>query len=236
MLQLKHTTSLFQGKSATSGDYFSFLATYLGSWCYWLPSALNRSFFINDNHDQTSYLDRYSKSGPNFSKENGPGGPLFLEFGSPRPLFSPDQNFRDSSYMTAVTVVEIWSLLPCQHCREVAKCMQFIILMSMKVQGLCGRRCTGQLLSFLADQLTLAGRKIGSQSIKSVEMAKLHVSKCWTADPFHLKWEHTSAFCTRSLPDLPKRSNDYESSQWYSTSCRSSWPNTINLQDLEIHA
>ena len=89
--------------------------------------------------------------------------------------------------MTAVTVVEIGSLLPCQHCSEVEKCMQFIILMSMKVQGLCGRRCTGQLLSFLADQLTQAGRKIGPRNIKSVEMAKLHVSKCLTADPFHLR-------------------------------------------------
>ena len=43
------------------------------------------------------YSDRYSKAGPNFSGENGPPGPLFLEFWSPGPIFSPDQNFRDRS-------------------------------------------------------------------------------------------------------------------------------------------
>jgi len=60
-------------------------------------AALNRILFTNDNCDQTlySYSDHYSKSGPNFSKENGLGGPLFLEFWSPEPIFSPDQNFRD---------------------------------------------------------------------------------------------------------------------------------------------
>ncbi len=31
------------------------------------------------------------------NEKNGSGGPLFLEFWSPGPNFSPDQNFRDSS-------------------------------------------------------------------------------------------------------------------------------------------
>ena len=42
-------------------------------------------------------------SGPNFSGENGLGGPFFLEFWSPGPIFSPDQNFRDSTNSIAVS-------------------------------------------------------------------------------------------------------------------------------------
>ena len=34
-------------------------------------------------------------AGPKFSGKSGPGGPIFLEFWSPGPKFSPDQNFRD---------------------------------------------------------------------------------------------------------------------------------------------
>jgi len=58
-------------------------------------TALNRILFVNNNHDQTSYsyLDRYSKSGPNFSGENGPGRPFFLEFWSPRPIFFAGPKF-----------------------------------------------------------------------------------------------------------------------------------------------
>ena len=31
----------------------------------------------------------------NISEENGPGGPVLLEYWPPGPIFSPDQNFRD---------------------------------------------------------------------------------------------------------------------------------------------
>ena len=41
-------------------------------------------------------MDGYSTAGPKFSGKSGPGGPIFLEFWSPGPKFSPDQNFRDT--------------------------------------------------------------------------------------------------------------------------------------------
>ena len=41
--------------------------------------------------------DHYSTLGPKFSGEKWSGGPIFLEFWSPGPKFSPDQNFRDST-------------------------------------------------------------------------------------------------------------------------------------------
>ena len=98
-LQLKHTPGLFQGKPATAGDCFSFLVTYLGSLMLLTTFSTEPYTFVNNNCDQTSYSysDHYSKSGPNFLGKNGPGGPFFLEFWSPGPIFSPDQNFRDRS-------------------------------------------------------------------------------------------------------------------------------------------
>jgi len=53
------------------------------------------------------YSDRYSKSGPNFSGENGPGGPLFLEFWSLGPIFLPDQNFRDRTRLCARGIINV---------------------------------------------------------------------------------------------------------------------------------
>ena len=46
---------------------------------------------IVDNKSYTDYGLIYKHN------QSGPGGPIFLEFWSPGPKFSPDQNFRDSS-------------------------------------------------------------------------------------------------------------------------------------------
>jgi len=78
---------------------FFFLVTYLGSLMPLTTFSTEPYSFINGNCDQTSYSysDHYSKSRPNFTGENGPGGPFILEYWSPEPLFSPDQNFCDST-------------------------------------------------------------------------------------------------------------------------------------------
>ena len=86
--------------------FFSFVVTYLG--CLMLLTTCSAELY--PFHKQQlrsnlySYSDRYSKSGPNFSGENGPGVPLFLEFWSPGPIFSLDQNFCDRPIILPWTV------------------------------------------------------------------------------------------------------------------------------------
>ena len=40
-------------------------------------------------------------------RESGPGGPIFLEFWSPGPKFSPDQNFRDRTIPSPLGLAEM---------------------------------------------------------------------------------------------------------------------------------
>jgi len=73
-----------------------------------LPTPLNCILFVNNNCDQTLYLylDHYSKSGPNFSGENGLDGSFFLEFWSPGPIFFAGPKFQRQTH--SCTTVGIW--------------------------------------------------------------------------------------------------------------------------------
>ena len=104
--QVLQFIGLFHRKPAFSGDCLSFLVTFLSS--LMVLTTLSAEPYPFHKWQSWSnvvlHLDLYSKSGPNFPGENGPGILFFLKFWSPGLLFSPDQNFCDSACSEQVDI------------------------------------------------------------------------------------------------------------------------------------